>query len=64
MSLSLFHTCQYKEETAQKKKGNKVLDLEVDHKYDRKSQLKVRFPFQVPQLLEYQSQQQLWLFPV
>ena len=38
-----------------------MLDLELDHKCDRKSQLQFRFLFQ---LLEWLSQQQLWLFPV
>ena len=41
-----------------------MLDLELDHKCDRKSQLQVRFLFQVFQILKCLSQQQLWLFPV
>ena len=40
-----------------------MLDLELNHKCDRKSQLQVRFLFQVFQLLECFNQQQLWLFP-
>ena len=41
-----------------------MLVLEINHKCDRKSQLQVQFLFQVSQLFECLSQQQLWLFPV
>ena len=40
------------------------MDLELNHKWDRKSQLQVRFLFQVFQLLECLSHQKLWLFSV
>ncbi|MXQ99570.1 hypothetical protein E5288_WYG008343 [Bos mutus] len=44
------------EVAAYNKKGNKELDLDLDHKCDWKSQLQVRFHFHVSELLECLSQ--------